>query len=205
MSRPELIKWQQDAQSAFAWIVEMYNQAQTLWDDAERYFVEAGWQPSTGGGLGGIAMSQSDMADWPFIYLKVLAATSKEEAEGTKSAIPVFGILFYDEARSGPISFIGAVKWNTEATAHHWAIYSALSGYKNRFKRTSKADETLRRAEPTENGRKTYPFFDELRWVEIPLAAISTARLLKQMVGAALDMADGNDAGALEVAKSAIS
>jgi len=176
----------------------MYEQAQTLWDDAWRYFTEAGWDPNMGGGLGGIAMSQSDLSDWPFIYLKLLAALPKESAEeAATGTLPVFGIFFYDGVRIGPVCFAGSVKWKEKPSGDHWALYEALTGHKARFREITSADSWIRCAQPTAAGIKKRPSIDEVRWFELPLGGVSAAKQLKAIVEAAIEMALGSDAEAL--------
>ncbi len=66
----DVIRWQSDAQHCFGWLSKMYDQAQVLWSDAEAMFQEEGWDIQVGSGFGGIAMSSSDLSNWPFAYFK---------------------------------------------------------------------------------------------------------------------------------------
>lgn len=199
--RNEVQRWQEDGFAAFKWLAAMYEQAQTLWYDAERYFVEAGWMPSVGGGLGGIAMSQSDLSDWPFIYLKALGALPKEPQEAVTGTLPIFGLCFFDANRVGPVVFAGSVKWSKKPAVDHWALFGALCGHKGRFRRMGKPDDLIQCAAPTPAGVKRFPSVEEIRWFELPLGGIGTADELKAIVGAATEMADGNDADARSLAE----
>lgn len=198
MTETELSRWQKDAKGAFTWLVGMYEQAQILLDDASRYFGEAGWDPRCAGGLGGVAMSQADLSAWPFVYLKALAMLPKNFNDDANSGtLPVFGIFFYDGERMGPMCFAGAVKWKKEPRGDHWALYDVMTGYKDRFRWTTAEDAWIRCAVPTAEGIKKRPQIEEVRWFELPLGSIATAKQLKSMVEAAIAMAQGSDSEAL--------
>lgn len=193
----DVLRWQEDAKNAFAWVASMYDQAQTLWEDAERYFAEANWTPKSSGGLGGAAMAQFDLSQWPFIYLKALVAVPQDEDETTAGLLPMFGLLFHDEARVGPVVFAGTVRWSGKAAGDHWALYAALTGYKDRFHSVPGGGGPIRATRPTPAGSKRFPGVEEVRWLEIPLGAIATPKSLKSIVAAAIEMAQGNDADML--------
>src|ERR1051325_6362537 len=98
-------------------------------------------------------MFASDLAEWPFIYLKAMGAypAGVSGADPTGAAA-VFGVLFYDGRRAGPICFGGAVKWsNKDALADHWMLYYAMTGEKGRFQRQ---DGPVKLARPTAEGAK---------------------------------------------------
>lgn len=186
----DVLRWQRDARAAFDWLASMYGQAQTLWNDAERYFQEAHWAPSAWGGWGGIAMSQSDMTEWPFFYLKALTAVPKDADVDYPCTLPVFGISFYDGIHVGPIVYAGSSRWTKEPSRGHWAAYYALSRDGNRFRHEGGVDDPVKKALPNDLGKKKYPGIVEMQWIEVPLGAISKADQLKALVAAAIAMAD---------------
>jgi hypothetical protein len=54
-------------------------------------------------------------------------------------------------------------------------------------------------SKPTAKARKLRPGLEEVRWFEVPLAALTSAERLRDVVSAAQAMVDGDDARALAV------
>jgi hypothetical protein len=199
MTTDDVDRWQRDAKAAFGWLATMYEQTQTLVDDARHRFEERGWRPNAEGGFGGNAMAWADLADWPFCYLTAIVAVRSERGEGHSGTLPIFGVLFYDEQRTGPAVYAGTFRCTKKPTAGMWAAYGALTGHKGRFARDGGLDAGVRRATPTAAGRKRFPWLAEARWYEAPLGSISSASVLTALVDAAIAMAEGDDAGALKL------
>lgn len=194
----DIRRWQHDAKAAFDWLAEMYEQAQQLWTDAEAYFKDAGWAAAAWGGYGGVAMSQSDMKEWPFFYLKAMTATRAGLEVTYPCSLPIFGISFYDGITEGPMVFAGCSRWANAPTQGHWVAYYARTLEKARFERRD-LDDPIRNVVATAAGRAKYPGIIDLRWFDVPLAWISDAARLKQLVHAAGVMASGDDAPARAV------
>lgn len=203
----KVTRWQQDARAAFDWIAGMYEQAQVLWDDMEARFRDDGWELQKSSGWPSVAMSMYDTSNWPFIYLKAAGALPKQVAEGEDTGrAAVFGILFYDGQRQGPVCFGGVFSWSDyNATTDHWMLYGALGGADSRilegtFERT--AAGPIFTATPTAKGRKSYPGVESVRWFEVPLGAISSSERLREAVRATEAMYEGDDARAINLVRS---
>ncbi len=189
------LRWQQDSKRAFDWIAKIYDAAHLAWEDAEAYYDEAGWEIESGGGMGGCTAA-TKLSEWPFAYLKVMTATppgtSSSDDSGTAA---VFGFLFYDSVRDGPVCFGGTVRWSkSDAICDHQAFYAAFGspGYwQGTFELTG---TTVRTAVPNDRGRKFRPGVEEVRWFEVPLGTVDSADRLREIVMASQAMVKGDDA-----------
>lgn len=107
-------------------------------------------------------------------------------------------MLFHDDQRVGPVVYAGALQCTKKPKAGMWAVYGALTGDKGRFHRAESAEALIRRAVPTEIGRKRFPWVEEVRWHEQPLGAITTAAQLEALIKLALAITEGNEAHVTE-------
>lgn len=122
-------RWQDDGRRAFGWIDRMYSQSKTAWDDAQASFEEAGWTYQFGNGFGGAAYS-TNLDEWPFVYLKAFFALPPGiDANAASATAGIFGFLFFDGKRDGPVCFAGSMRWSlADAQCDHWLLYTALAG-----------------------------------------------------------------------------
>jgi hypothetical protein len=194
--------WQDDARRAFVFIGALYEQAQTLWEDAQGFFEEDHWETECGAGSGGLAMSMSNLRDWPFAYLKVLGAFQPNQEEKDEGTAALFGVLFHDTKRVGPQCIAGTFAWsNWKANCDHWIILAALGGdvppsYVGAF---DVGPGPIHCSKPTAKGKKLRPGVEEIRWFEIPLGALNSAERLRDVVSAAQALVQGDDSKALVV------
>lgn len=193
--------WQQDGRRAFEWLITMYEQSKTLYDDAKANLEEAGYRVFEGSGMGGTAYSAT-LDQWPFVSLRALAACP----EGTEPDSPtgraiVFGLLFHDGHREGPTCFVGHATWSkAEAEVDHWTLYYALGGdgkHRTAFERTT---GWIRSATPTLQGKIFRPGIDAVKWFEVPLGAIESPDRLGAIVDAGVALFRGDEAPAARLA-----
>jgi hypothetical protein len=193
--------WQEDARRAFQFIATLYEQAQTAWEDAQGFFEESNWTTTCGSGGGGLAMSMSDLREWPFAYLKAMGAFRPNEPdEASEGTGALFGMIFHDTKRGGPQCVAGTFAWSdAKANCDHWIMLAAFGGdvppgYVGAFE---VGPGPIHRAAPTAKARKLRPGVEEIRWFEIPLGSLNSAERLREVVSAAQAMVDGDDARAL--------
>lgn len=194
--------WQADADAAFRWLVEVYEQAATLFDDSKGHLEEGGWSTHETG-FGGVAGSFT-LSEWPFVYMKAVAALppgTKDSAAAGKAA--VFGVVFFDGVRAGPTAFGGAIEWSKDdAETNHWMIYSALGcegPNRHAFDRTEGPIRTVRL---NAMGRKVWPGVEGMDWIELPLSALESAERVRELVAAAKGLALSDEEPARRLAGS---
>ena len=195
--------WQEDARRAFQFIATLYEQAQTAWEDAQGFFEEDQWTTQCGNGAGGLAMSMSDLREWPFAHLKVMGAYRPDEPdEASEGTSALFGIIFHDTKRIGPQCVAGTFAWSdAKANCDHWAMHAAFGGdvtpgWVGTFE---VGPGPIHVAKPTAKAKKQRPGVEEIRWFEIPLAALNSAERLREVVSAAQAMVNGDDSKALAI------
>jgi hypothetical protein len=199
----ETERWQSDAARCFEWLAKMYEQAQTLWTDAEAMFQEEGWQTQLGSGFGGIAMSMLDLAKWPFAYFKVMGAFPAQ-ADSIDSAKGVFfGIIFHDKHRLGPYCVAGVAGWSDDkANCDHWLLYNAVNGTRSTtvdgwYENT---DGPIHNARITTKGKQRRPGMEDVTWFEVPLGTVNSPERLRDVILAAIGLYSGDDTPARDVA-----
>ncbi len=195
--------WQEDSQRAFQFIAALYEQAQTAWEDAEAFFEESNWTTTYGNGAGGLAMSMSNLRDWPFAYLKARGAFRPNEPDEASEGVgALFGMIFHDTRRAGPQCVAETFRWSDlKANCDHWAMLAAFGGdvppgWVGTFE---VGPGPIHVSKPTPKGTRQRPGVGEIRWFEIPLAALNSAERLREVVSAAQAMVDGDDTKALAV------
>lgn len=194
--------WQEDARRAFQFIATLYEQAQTAWDDAQGFFEEDQWTTTSGNGATGLAMSTSDLRKWPFAYLKAMGAWPTEKDDASEGTGALFGIIFYDSKRRGPQCVAGTWAWSdAKANCDHWAMLAAFGGdvspvWADAF---DLGPGPIHVSKPTSKARKLRPGVEQIRWFEIPLAALNSAERLREVVSAAQAMVVGDDTKALNL------
>jgi hypothetical protein len=192
--------WQTDARRAFDWIGQLYDQSKILMDDAEGIFEDAGWSTKIGNGMGGVALT-TVLDEWPFVYLKVFGAMPPgAPSTAPKGEAALFGILFHDGLRAGPVCVGAKVEWSdARAQCDHWMMYAALGGdgpSKSAFDR-SKGPVSV--ASPGKRARDQWPGVERVTWFEVPLGAINSPQTLKDVVQATQRLLDGDDGPARKV------
>lgn len=195
--------WQADAKRAFEWISEVYEHSQALLDDAQAYLEEQGWSVQCGNSLGGIAMSMSDLAEWPFVYFKCLGAVPPNTGEDGPGVAAILGIVFHDTRRSGPMCVAGTVAWrDTNANCDHWVLLSAVGGDCPRWAEGAYqvGPGPLHISKPTARAAKIRPGVGDVVWFQQPLASIESAERLREIVGAAVALVGGDEAPARALA-----
>ena len=203
----EIARWQSDAQRCFNWISKMYEQAQTVWNDAWAMLEEEQWDVQSGSGFGGIAMSMGDLANWPFAYFRAMGATpcGSEDQKHFKGVF--FGFVFYDTKRDGPFCVAGVANWTDENTnCDHWTLYSAVNGdvdaaFENMFEND---DMPVHLARVTDKGKRVRRGMGDVRWFEVPLGSLTSAERLREIVQAAIALySDDEQPARAVVAQSA--
>lgn len=197
----DLVKsWQEDAQRAFDWVNRVYEQAQVVLDDAEGYLEEEEWSVSWGGGFGGVAMSTSDLSEWPFIYFKVLGAMPKNSPKEGPGVGLFFGLTFYGTKRLGPTCVAGRIAWSDpNANCDHWILLAAMGddSWKSAEGSFEIEGGIIKKSKPTARAARLRPGVGEVTWFELPLGSISSADRLREIVDAAKRLVDGDEAGAV--------
>ena len=154
-------------------------------DDAEGHFRGTGWSTEFGGGFGGVATS-AVLDEWPFVYLKVFGGLppggSSDAASGEGA---LFGILFMDGIRPGPVCIGAKVEWSdSDADLGHWMLYAALGGEGDDKAAFNRTKGPINVATPAKRAKEKWPGVDRVSWFEIPLGAVSSPELLKRAVEA---------------------
>lgn len=189
----DVARWQSDAQRCFDWVSMMYDQAQTVWNDAWAMLDEA-WDVQSGSGFGGISMSMSDLSGWPFAYFRAMGAIRRGQENHSQGVF--FGFVFYDTKRSGPACVAGVATWtDSNANADHWTLLSAVNGdNRSEFEGMFENDNApIHLARITDKGRKVRPGMGDVRWFEVPLGSVNSAERLRAIVEAAVALHDGDD------------
>jgi hypothetical protein len=192
--------WQEDTRRAFDWLARMYARSQVLMDDAKSMFEREGWSTEMGNGMGGVAMT-SVLDDWPFVYLKVFAAVPPDvNVNAATGYAGLFGILFYDGKRTGPVCVGARVEWiDQDANCDHWMLYAALGGVGLDAAAFKRSVGPVVVVTPGKKAEEKWPGVSGVSWFEVPLGCITSAEVLDQVVAAARALVQGDPEPAKKV------
>jgi hypothetical protein len=196
-------RWQEDGKKAFDWIAEVYSQTRTAREDAQALFEQDGWTWKFRDRWGGDAYT-TVLSDWPFVYLTAACALAPDvkgsEPTGTAA---VFGFFFYDSERKGPQCFAGRARWSqADAKIDHWALYGALGGVGESKQNFDRKGTLIKTATPNQKGRAWRPGLEEVCWFEVPLATITSADALRDVVVATQALVAGDESPADRLIKA---
>jgi hypothetical protein len=186
--------WQDEAAKAFTWLDQTYQQAQALLDDSQALFDRGNWEVKWGSGWGGAAMSNWNLADWPFIFLKSFAVRPREQGWEAGESAGFFGIIFYDgDRKAGPQCFGATGRWtDMNVNCDHWMLYEAIGGNRPARKFVTSSTGGIRVSRPKPDATR-YKGFDELKWFEVPLASLDSPERLEVVVEATKRLYEGRD------------
>jgi hypothetical protein len=184
---------QKEIQNAFRWVLQVYQEAGALLEDAQRMAEGMGYR--TRGGVLTAYTTVLRVDELPFVYLAVVFLAPEGRVDEESGQTLFLAIDFNSGFRTGPYLLLGVVRHTSFAKVNTSVINETARrlGGLGYFATKKPMDGSVTYVHTPVGKYKGYAGVDEVRHVEIPLTFVDSPEKLRSVLEGGTAILEGNE------------